>query len=168
MRKPTRALVAVLLVGAVSVNADVVRTRGGGAAGVSPGTVFVGQIVAPAADNCTAPPYSFSGDLNTGVCSSAADTVNLQTGGTNRITLSTTAETHTLPIVIPAGAANATSINFGTAGTGIYSASAAAMVSFAAGGSEYFRVQANDTPGRRRAGSAGTWGAGRRFLKTTG
>jgi hypothetical protein len=44
MRKPTKALVAVLLCAAVSVDADVVRTRGGGsatAAAVTPGTTTV-------------------------------------------------------------------------------------------------------------------------------
>ena len=45
MRKPTRALIAVLVCGAVSVDADVVRTRGGGSGGaataVTPGTTTV-------------------------------------------------------------------------------------------------------------------------------
>lgn len=45
MRKPTKALVAILLCGAVSVDADVVRTRGGGsggaAAAVTPGVTTV-------------------------------------------------------------------------------------------------------------------------------
>jgi hypothetical protein len=47
MRKPTKALIAVLLCGAVGVNADVVRTRGGGSGGggvataVTPGVTTV-------------------------------------------------------------------------------------------------------------------------------
>lgn len=47
MRKPTKALAAVLLIGAASVNADVVRTRGGGSGGggvataVTPGVTTV-------------------------------------------------------------------------------------------------------------------------------
>ncbi len=119
MRKPTKALVALLLCAAVSVDADVVRTRGGGsgggaAAAVTPGVTTVTgcqnrvifgdnssvlnceaalsytastdvlgvtSLNGPAADNCATPPYSFSGDTNTGVCTQAADTLTFWTAG---------------------------------------------------------------------------------------
>jgi hypothetical protein len=115
MRWNTKALIAVLLIFAVNANADLVRTRptGGSSGGVTPGSVFVGQIVAPAADNCTSPPYSFSGDLNTGVCTATADNLSLRTAGTNQVTVNATTVTSTVPIITTGTAA---APNFGRSG----------------------------------------------------
>lgn len=66
-----------------------------GAAGGS----FTGQSIGPAADNTAAPPFTFLGDLDTGVGSSAADTVNLVTGGTSRLTLTSTAATFAASVI---------------------------------------------------------------------
>jgi hypothetical protein len=100
-----RVVVALLIVATfllvAGADAQVVRLREGGGGGVSPGSAFTGQIVAPASDNCTSPPYSFSGDLNTGVCSNAADSVGIVTGGTRRLTLSTSQLTSTVGVTIP-------------------------------------------------------------------
>lgn len=48
--------------------------------------------------DCTAPPYSFTGDTNTGVASTAADTVVVCTGGVARYTVSSALITVVLPI----------------------------------------------------------------------
>jgi hypothetical protein len=45
------------------------------------------RYASAAADNCATPPYSFGTDTDTGICSSALDTINVRTGGTNRLTL---------------------------------------------------------------------------------
>src|SRR6187401_1885053 len=84
------------LKGKVNANNALVVTLDGGSASA---TTFVG----PAADNTAAPPFTFTGDLNTGIASSAADTLNVVTGGTSRLAVSTTAVTSTLPIMGPAG-----------------------------------------------------------------
>lgn len=81
------------------------------------------QILTPLG-GVSGPSYSFSGDTNTGIYSGGADNLNFTTNATLRLTISTTGITSTLPIIIPTGSAAATTLNFGTAGTGYYSASA--------------------------------------------
>jgi len=67
------------------------------------------------------PSYSFSADTDTGMFRSAADTIGFKTGGTSRLTLSTTALTSTLPWRGPAGSASAPAISFsGDDDTGIF------------------------------------------------
>jgi hypothetical protein len=46
--------------------------------------------------------HSFAGDANTGMFSSAADTINFTTGGTSRIQLTTTGLSSTLPLTVSA------------------------------------------------------------------
>lgn len=72
------------------------------------------SLLAPAADNCTTPPFSFTGDATTGVCSSAAGTVNLRTAGANSFSLSATVATLTVPVLFPNGSAAAPGIAFAT------------------------------------------------------
>jgi uncharacterized coiled-coil protein SlyX len=48
------------------------------------------QLLLPAVNDATLPALSFAGDPNTGIYRSAADTINLTTGGTNRLAISTT------------------------------------------------------------------------------
>lgn len=50
----------------------------------------------------SAPSLSFMNDPNTGIYSAGADSIGLATNGTLRLTLSTTALTSTLPVVLPA------------------------------------------------------------------
>lgn len=68
--------------------------------------VAVGQILTPLG-TAAAPPWAFTGDTNTGMFSSGADTIDLATGGTSRFSISTTAITSTLAL-------SATSITSGT------------------------------------------------------
>ncbi len=94
---------------------------GGGGGGVTPGTAFVGQIQAPAADNCTSPPYSFASDTDTGVCTATADNLSLRTGGTNRGTISSTSLTTTVPILGPDGTNAAPTFSWsGETNSGLY------------------------------------------------
>lgn len=74
-------------------------------------------------------------DADTGIrLASAANTIAISTGGTTRFTLNTTGLTLTLPLIVPAGSASATSVNGGTANTGLYFASSCVTVSV--GGSD--------------------------------
>lgn len=63
------------------------------------GGSFSGQSIGPAADNTAAPPFTFLGDLDTGLASSAANTLNLVTGGTSALTITATAATFASNVV---------------------------------------------------------------------
>ena len=87
-----------------------------------------GQFIGPAADNTAAPPFSFLNDLNTGIGSSAADTVNIVTGGTSRVAVSTSAVTSTVPIVVSAnGTVTDPAVTLGSDGDGFYRAASTAL-----------------------------------------
>jgi hypothetical protein len=82
-----------------------------------------GQIAGTSA--LASPVYSFIGDLDTGLRQSAADTIHLTTGGTDRLSVSTTLVTSTLPIVLPVGAVGAPALYFtGDTTTGWYRSAA--------------------------------------------
>lgn len=66
------------------------------------------------------PSYSFSGDNDTGVYSSAANNLDFATAGVNRLNISSTAITSTLPLRVPAGSASAVAVGNG-AGYGTFS-----------------------------------------------
>lgn len=85
--------------------------------------ITYGELLASApAGSAAAPSFSFDGDPNSGVYSAGADQVAITTGGTARLTTSTTAVTSTLPIAYPLGAVGTPSITFtGNTNTGIYS-----------------------------------------------
>ena len=70
---------------------------------------ITGSIVLAAGTEAL-PSLAITGDLNTGMWSSGADALDWSTGGTKRLTLSTTALTSTLPIAMPDGSAAAPSI----------------------------------------------------------
>lgn len=71
--------------------------------------------------SATDPALSASADTNTGVYFSAADTINLTTGGTSRVQISTTALTSTLPIQGPDGSVSAPAFSFsGDTDNGLY------------------------------------------------
>jgi hypothetical protein len=72
-------LVALACAGITSAqDPDITIFSGGGGGGAAS---F--PLLAPAADNCPAPPYSFTSDTDTGICSAVADSVTVRTGGTS-------------------------------------------------------------------------------------
>jgi hypothetical protein len=104
-----------------------------------------------------APSYSFVNDPNTGMFSSAADTIGFATGGTSRLTLSTTALTSTLPVVIPVGSAASPSMTFASdLNNGIYS-SATDNVDVATAGVRRLNV---DSAGNVAIGASPSFGSG--------
>lgn len=97
-----------------------------------------------------APALSFSGDPNTGVYNVGADQLGISTGGTLRLTTSTTAITSTLPVVYPLGAVGTPSVTFtGDLNTGIWSP-AADTIAISTNGAERSRV---DSSGRLLVGT---------------
>ncbi len=111
---------------------------------------FIGPVAAP---NGTAllPAFTFASDPNTGIYRTAADSIGFTTGGTLRLTLSTTALTSTLPfsgttatltgiLTVPAGSAAAPAITTtGDTNTGILFP-AADQVAIATGGTQRLLV----------------------------
>jgi hypothetical protein len=72
--------------------------------------------------SASTPGITFTGDTNTGIYSPGADQVAISTGGTVRLSLSTTAVSSALAIDHPLGAVGTPSITFtGDLNTGIYS-----------------------------------------------
>lgn len=77
------------------------------------------------AGSATNPSISFSGDQNTGIYNSAADTCAIATNGTLRVSVTTAAITSTLPFRGPNGSVTAPAISFsGDTNTGIYNITA--------------------------------------------
>ena len=73
----------------------------------------------------TLPAYSFCDDLNTGAYSSANDSYNITTGGTNRFTLSTATLILTVPLLTADGSAGSVSHGFSSeSNTGMYRSAA--------------------------------------------
>lgn len=84
----------------------------------------IGALSFPAGSDA-APSIYPTGDTNTGIYSAGTDTVNITTGGTLRLSLSTTLFSNTLPYSFPLGAAGTPSLYPGAdSNTGIYSAGA--------------------------------------------
>jgi hypothetical protein len=95
------------------------------------------------------PGIAFDGDPNTGIYSPAADQVAVTTGGTARLTASTTALTSTLAVDVPLGAQGTPSLTFtGDLNTGIYSP-----------GADQVAISTNGT-GRLFVGASGDVGVG--------
>ena len=81
------------------------------------------------------PGVAFDGDPNTGLFSAGGDQIAIVTGGTARLTSTTTALTSTLPIDVPLGAQGTPSLTFtGDLNTGIFSPGAD-QVAISTGGS---------------------------------
>ena len=102
----------------------------------------------------TTPSHTFNGDLNTGMYSSGADTLDFATGGTNRLSISSagvlTLGTSGL-IANVLGAVGAPSYSFtGDTNTGIWS-SASDTLNFSTAGSERMRIESD---GRIKGSSA--------------
>lgn len=70
-----------------------------------------GVFVAPEG-TAALPSYTFTGDLDTGVYHSAANTVAVSAGGTLRVSVNATSVTSTLPFYAPAGTAGAPAYSF--------------------------------------------------------
>ncbi len=99
-------------------------------------------VLAPAG-SAAAPAFSFSGDVNTGMLSPGADQIGWATGGTQRLLLSTTALTPTVPVLASSGSATAPSLSFsGDTNTGMFSLGAD-VIGFATNGFERMRVGNN-------------------------
>ena len=70
----------------------------------------------------SSPGLAFADDLNTGIYSPSADQLGITTGGTVRLTTTTTGITSALPVDVPLGAVGTPSLTFtGDLNTGIYS-----------------------------------------------
>jgi hypothetical protein len=104
--------------------------------------------------SASAPSVIFdAADTNTGIYSPGADQVAISTGGTARLTSSTTGITSALPVNVPLGTAAAPTVTFtGDLNTGIYSPGAD-QVSVATGGTEQLRI---DSTGQLEAVSLGS------------
>lgn len=79
-----RLFLVLILLGS-HLEAQSIYSTGGGGSGTP-----TYPLAAPAADNCATPPYSFTSDTDTGICSVAVDTINFRVGGTNRWYFDTT------------------------------------------------------------------------------
>lgn len=80
-----------------------------------------GAMTAPlqlASGSVTAPGLTFSGDTNTGLYRVGADDVALVTSGTNRLEVSTTAITGTIPVVVTSSVTNSNGLKATGNGTG--------------------------------------------------
>lgn len=111
--------VAVLLLASVAGAQTIYPPSGGGSGGS-----FSNPFLAPAANNCNAIPYSFTGDSNTGMCTAAADTLQLWTAGAVRLQGNATALTGAVPFLAPDGTAALPSFGFSVlGGYGFYWAS---------------------------------------------
>jgi len=100
-------------------------------------------VLAVTAGTAALPGIAVSGDPNTGIYSPGADQVAISTGGTVRLSLSTTAVSSALAIDHPLGAVGTPSITFtGDLNTGIYSP-AADTLAFVEGGAEAMRIDSS-------------------------
>jgi hypothetical protein len=114
------------------------------------GDTMTGALVHPLGAAAT-PSVTFTGDTNTGLYSPGADQVGITTGGTVRLTTTTTGITSALPVDVPLGAVGTPSITFtGDLNTGIYSP-AADTLAFVEGGVEAMRI---DSSGRLGIGTS--------------
>ena len=95
------------------------------------------------AGTASAPGVFFSGDTNTGVYAPSADQLAITTGGTARLTTTTSAITSALPVDVPLGSASAPSLTFtGDTNTGIYSPGAD-QVAVSTNGVKRIEIQAD-------------------------
>ena len=103
------------------------------------------------AGSAGSPGLYFTGDTNTGIYSPGADQVAVSTGGTVRLTTTTTGITSALPVDVPLGAVGTPSITFtGDLNTGIYSPGAD-QIAITTGGTGRLFI---DSSGRLLAGTS--------------
>lgn len=94
------------------------------------------------AGSATVPTYSFSTDPNTGMYSGGADVLNFSTGGTSRLSISTSGLTSTLQIIGPDGSAATPGFRCTSEATG-FSVPSAGTLAFSVAGSS--QVNINNT-----------------------
>ncbi len=131
--------------GMLSAGADQIGWATGGTQRLLLSTSALTPTVPLLAPNGTAalPSLSFSGDTNTGMLSAGADQIGWATGGTQRLLLSTSALTPTVPVLASSGSAAAPSLSFsGDTNTGLFSLGAD-VIGFATNGAERMRVGNN-------------------------
>jgi hypothetical protein len=132
---------------------------------------FANGLVSSDGTAATPQGISFISDPNTGVYSAGADQIGFSTGGTNRLTLSTTTVTSTLPIQVPSTASITNcGLQVGLANTGLqYNAG---VLYFGLGGTQMMRYQAaqiySSTPHNFTNGSAATPAICSSSYQTTG
>ena len=86
--------------------------------------ITVGELFKGVPDGtAAAPAIAFESDDGNGIFLGTTDTVGIATNGSSRMTVSTTAVTSTLPVIVPDGTAAAPSVAFTGSGTdtGVYS-----------------------------------------------
>jgi len=112
---------------------------------------FIATDISLSAGTAGAPSLYFTGDTNTGIYSPGADQVAISTGGTARLTTTTTGITSALAVDVPLGAVGTPSITFtGDTNTGIYSPGAD-QVAITTGGTGRLFI---DSSGRLLAGTS--------------
>jgi hypothetical protein len=81
---------------------------------ITPGTIQINNSKVLRLPNGTAgsPAYSFSSDPNSGIYGTGSDTINFSTGGTEKLSISSSVITASLPISIPDGTSLSPSIRF--------------------------------------------------------
>lgn len=139
---PTYSFVGETDVGMYSPAADQLGFSVVGVQRLNITTTAINPLLPVAAQlgSANAPTYSFTGDSNTGAFSPGADQWAVTTGGVQRLTVSTTAFTTSLPLYTPLGSVGAPSFSFtGDTDTGIYSPGAN-TVSLVTGGVEKIRL----------------------------
>ena len=94
---------------------------------------FASGLVASDGSAPTPQGISFISDPNTGIYSVGADQLGFSTGGTNRLTISTTTTTSQLPLSVPSGSVGTTAVQVGASNVGLYS-SAANTLNFSTNG----------------------------------
>ena len=120
---PSHSFVSDTNTGVYSVGADDLGFSVGGTLRMDISTTAITTTLPTqtAAGSATAPAYSFSTDTNSGLYSVGADSLGLSTGGTVRVTLSTTALTSTVPVLLPDGSAASPAATFASdTNTGLY------------------------------------------------
>ena len=107
------------LFGTTSGNPIALLATAGGLLRVSvDGGAFTNPITLPSGTDCTAGtiPISFTSDTNTGIGNFAADTLNFCTGGTQRLGITSTAVTSTVPYLGPTTPADGTAPSYSFTG----------------------------------------------------
>jgi hypothetical protein len=125
------------------------------------GTQFLGLST----DTAAAPSFSFTGDTDTGMYRAGTNTLGLTTGGTVRLSLSTSSLVSTLPFDAPDGTAGVPAFTFsGDTDTGIFRPSANTLA-FTGGGDEAMRITSG---GDLRVGATTTAFSERLLVRQTG
>lgn len=94
-----------------------------GGLGVARNSHFNGTVHVPVG-TAAAPTFSFISDPDTGIFQNGSNVLGIAANGTLRVSHSATTSTFSNVLSIPAGAASAAALNFGTANTGLFSSSA--------------------------------------------